>query len=185
MSTIEQVKLSNAGDELVLVIEKAEQVPVGRYPEYAFIGTTQGAGTDAVDVDLRVPKASADRQLTRLNLALADTVGMTLRFSRGENKSDASKPYWNIDVVSGAKGGTGRPATAGAAAVGQTPARETGAAATPQPAPAEKSSAIYKRMTQYVLSDIMPLYEANNVPFDGATVAAIVATLFINTKNGH
>lgn len=175
-----RIALKNVGEWVTIGIASAEQVPVGRFPEYSFIGVDG----DEQHVDLRVPKASADKQLARLNLTLADTVGAILKFSRGENKTDASKPYWNIDVVAQGNGTSG----------GRTSAvsGNTQPAAPTPPAPAkpveerEKGSAIYKRVTQFVLDDILPLYRKAGVTPTATDIHAMVATVYIAaTKNGH
>jgi hypothetical protein len=52
-ATATRIQLKNAGEQVTIAVESAEQVPVGTYPEYAFIG-----GSELGVVDLRVPKKS-------------------------------------------------------------------------------------------------------------------------------
>ena len=88
------VKLPHAGESLTMLCEAAFKVTQGQWPEDEFQGR-DGKGAVAV----RVPEKSAERQLTRLGLALGECPGLTLTISRGANKEVPSKPYWNIDQM--------------------------------------------------------------------------------------
>ena len=88
------VKLPHVGDSVTMLCEAAFKVTQGQWPEYEFQGR-DGKGAVAV----RVPEKSAERQLTRLGLALGECPGLTLTISRGANKEVPSKPYWNIDQM--------------------------------------------------------------------------------------
>lgn len=93
MTAPELIVLKQPGQSLTLNVMSCVQVPVGRFPEMEFTGTD---GSRLVAV--RVPKASADRQLARIDLTYQATVGKTLTFSRDPNPGDASKPYWGVSL---------------------------------------------------------------------------------------
>lgn len=171
----EPIKLTAPGSSVTFLCSACFQVPVGRYPEIEFQGMD---GTTPLVV--RVPKMSADRQLGRAGLTYEKCVGARLTISRDPNAADASKPYWGITLH-------GFESTAGAAPAARpapVPAKPTPAAAPPAAVPLE-GHALYERITDYVLGTIMPKYTAAEVPYDGGTVAAIVATLYIQAERKH
>lgn len=179
-TTPERVQLKTAGQSLTMLVETAEAVPVGKYPEYAFVGTEQG--TRRV-VEVRVPKASADRQLGRLELALGEVVGLTLLFSRDENPNDASKPFWGITKVGGGGNGTGGGALPRPAATTQ-PAAPPAPVAPPSQPNGEKPHgwALYRAITAKVLDELPALYEAAGIPLTADATVAAVATIFIQAE---
>jgi hypothetical protein len=164
-AAIDLIKLKTAGTTLSMRVESAAQVPVGKYPEYAFIGTEIGTNRS---VELRMPKVSADRQLERLELTLEDAVGLALLFSRDENPNDAAKPYWGIAILDS-----------------EVEAPPQAEAATPlkQPATAPPSGhALYEKITDYVLTRIAPKYRDAQIGLSPEAAAAIAATLYIQAS---
>lgn len=168
----EPIKLTAPGSSVTFLCSACFQVPVGRYPEIEFQGTD---GTTPLVI--RVPKVSADRQLGRAGLTYEKCIGARLTISRDANKTDASKPFWGI-TLHGFEGTS----TAGSpsAAPPALPAKPTPAAA-----PALAGHALYEKITDYVLERIMPKYTTAEVPYDGGTVAAIVATLYIQAERNR
>ena len=166
------IKLTTAGQSVTFACTACFQVPVGKFPEIEFQGMD---GTTPLVI--RVPKVSADRQLGRIPLTYEQAVGCRLTISRDPNPATPSKPYWGITLVSQGTGtaGASLPQGAGAGAHASPP--------TPvAPAPAEKRDVIYARITDWVLANIVPKYDAAGITCDSATVAAITATLYIDTR---
>jgi hypothetical protein len=190
------IKLKTVGEAATFTVARCAPGN-GQYPDVEF---EDGDGNVYA-----VPKASADKQLDRIGFPeYGDVVGRTITISRGENKKAPDKPFWNIDLASGANG-NGRAASAARQAGGTAPhggsAGTPSATAQPRPAsrqdverildaePVEKKPsgyALYKQITAQVLKDIPNMYHDHGVAVDGQTIAAIVATLYINaTRNGH
>lgn len=167
-STVPQnlIKLKNAGESVTLQITACAPLAIGTYPEIEFTGT-DGRGAFSI----RVPKKSADRQLERAGLTYASAVGKTLKFSRDANQIDASKPFWGIVVMGG------KPVLRDEA---------TQAAPDPEPpedaAPSDKGAALYRKITEYVLERILPLYEEHGIAVTHEGTAAIVATMYIQAN---
>ena len=87
----ERIKLSEPGTERVLTV---------RTVTVETIENTEYAKFDDGAVELLVPMSSVTRQLERLDaVALTDTKGMTIKFSRSEKLSKYGKPFWNLDVA--------------------------------------------------------------------------------------
>lgn len=177
MSTLEVVKLKQAGETVSFTVESCGKVGVGQYPEVEFIGE---------GMSLVMPQKSADRQLERAGLTYASAVGKRLRFSRDENKTDASKPYWGITVLeSEANNGGGVKSAQGNASQGDArPKAGTSPVSAPQPgaSSAEFSDPRYEAITDYVLVNIVPRYKNRGIICDASATAAIVATLYINAS---
>lgn len=87
------VQLKQAGDSLMFAVTRCELSKTGNYPELEIEGVD---GDRAVLV--KMPRQSADRQLTRLNTNYAGLVGKIVTISRDPNKTDASKPYWGMTI---------------------------------------------------------------------------------------
>ena len=86
------IKLQNAGESVTWQVKDAEVV-AGNYGQ-------QVKFTDAATNDiLYLPKDSADRQLERIGMTVADCVGATLVISRDPNPKPGAKPYWGIRVA--------------------------------------------------------------------------------------
>ena len=163
----EPLKLKNPGESVTIVVKSCTKVPVGKYPEWEFVGH------DGITV--RMPEAAFQRQLKRLDLDAELIVGMTVTIGRSENKSDPSKPYWDLDV-SGAKAKAG-PVSAGAGGTSHTVATPTSQAA---PAPEkEKLNKVYGRCLDHVLTVEVPKLKAAGVPVTHEGVSAMTACLFI------
>lgn len=194
MSTPTQMKLTKPGESLTMAIMSAALVPVGTYPEVEFVGFN---GKKEF-VSIRVPKQSADRQLQRCELPeYGDTVGKLLTFGRDPNAKQPTKPYWAITLEGNAPDEylpllkAGAPAASPAAtapAPASAPAAATAASHAAQNGVAEreKYSTAYKRITEFVLTDIVPLYEAKKIPVTAEACHAMAATLFIGvTRNNY
>lgn len=189
------IKLKNVGEDATFLVTRCEPGS-GRYPDVEF--------EDENGNVYPMPKSAAERQLDRAGRTMDTVVGHVVRISRGENKQDASKPFWNLEVVGGAErngGGNGRAASA-ARQTGHT-ATHTTTSATAQPRPATRADvereldaepaepkksgyALYRQITERVLADMPTLYKNAGVPLTADATAAIVATLYIQAnRNGH
>lgn len=87
------LKLQNAGESMVMTVRKAE-VTAGKFGSQVKFENTDG------DV-LFVSQETAERQLSRIPLAVEDCAGETLVFARDENKKGGA-PYWSIRLAGGA-----------------------------------------------------------------------------------
>lgn len=174
------VKLPKVGDTLTLAVMSCLPSTQGQYPEVEFTGLDPQQHY----VTIKVPKPSVDRQFQRCEIeSCAHAVGKILTFSRSPNTKQPTKPFWDISK----DGDVDEPTKAAMAKV--TPAATTESASRPAAASTaeqrEKLSASYKKITQFVLSDIAPIYREANVPPDATNISAMVHTLFIAaTRNG-
>jgi len=185
MSTADaqDLKLKKVGDAATLRIMSCELMKIGTYPEIQF------AGVDATGVvwSVKVPQRSADRQLERLNLTYKTAVGQTLTISRSPNAQVPSKPFW--DVVVADMPVTAQPfvspSPAAPTSVDEPPLTRREQAAPPniKREPGEKTSTLYARITDHVLTDIVPKYKAQGIPVTMEGTAAIVATVFIQANH--
>lgn len=196
-ATVEPIKLKNAGDKHTMDVQFCRKLPFGDFPEFEF----QGRDGSVV----RVPESSTLRQFERLAVNEESIVGRRVTIKRDKNAKQPSKPYWGIYLEDGAEssGGTGGAASAAKPGTGTLPTHTTTGTTQPRPATqkdverifdaepvgeAKKPTgyALYRQITEKVLADIIPIYEKNGIQFDGADVAAICATLFIQaSRNGH
>lgn len=87
------LKLQNAGESLTMTVKQAE-VTAGKFGAQVKFENTDG------DV-LFVSQQTAERQLSRIPLAVEDCAGETLVFSRDENKGGGA-PYWGIRLAGAA-----------------------------------------------------------------------------------
>lgn len=186
-STPSLIKLSKVGETLTLAVMSAGELKMGDYPEVEFVGLD---GKQQF-VAIRVPQKSADRQLARCEITdYNHAAGKLLTFSRSPNAKVPSKPFWDITLEGDAPVETiaqflkasAPTATPAAASLAAGPAAQNGNGV----AEREKYSTAYKRITEFVLSDIVPLYEAKKIPVTADACHAMAATLFIGvTRNGH
>lgn len=174
------VKLKNVGDSATFIVVRCAP-GTGKYPDVEF--------EDDKGNVYPVPKSAADRQLERLGLTDDGIVGRIITISRSENRQDASKPYWNIEANGAAKAkGTGGVPN-GAASGGGQPANtrqstsESHTPGTAQASASEKPSALYEKVTDFVLDKIVPRYEAAGIPVTDRGVAAMVATVYIAARD--
>jgi hypothetical protein len=166
------IKLKAAGEKHTLDVTACRQLPFGERPEIEFVGRDGSK--------VWVPKSSSDRQLARLELTMDSVVGHRLTIKRDPNGNKV--PFWGFYLEENGNG------TGGGAH--PRPAATTQPAAPPAPAAAveqtDKGSALYVKITAWVLKEIVPLYQKAGVPVTQEATAACVHTLYINaSKNGH
>lgn len=165
----ERIQLRDPGAEIVLCVTSVKPETVEKNDYYLFSSPT---------TELLVPQSSVMGQITRLGVTqVSELVGKTIKLSRSTKMSRAGKPYWNVDLASGAEAGTSAsasgavPATVAAVAPGVFPDKPTQRAA-------------YKALTQWVLDEILPMY-GNPDDAPPEIIASITATLFIQAcKSG-
>lgn len=87
------LKLQSAGESLTMTVKHAE-VTAGKFGSQVKFENTDG------DV-LFVSQQTAERQLSRIPLAVEECAGETLVFSRDENRSGGA-PYWGIRLAGAA-----------------------------------------------------------------------------------
>lgn len=86
-----RIKLTDAGSEVVRLVERVNVVTTGKWPDYELV-----SGDDCVVI----PKTAADRQLGRLNLTdVNQLVGSWVKVSRSDTPGDNGKLFWNLTVV--------------------------------------------------------------------------------------
>ncbi len=88
------VSLKQAGQSVTIGVTKAGPSQVGNYPEMEITGLDGDQ-----EITVRMPRQSADRQLTRLGITDKDLPGKIVTISRDPNKQDASKPYWGMTLA--------------------------------------------------------------------------------------
>lgn len=97
MGEYQQVEVRKPGDEITLTVEQVffnPKTATHKYPDFTFRGqAAQGP------VMVYVPENACRRQFSRLKMEPEAAVRETIRFWRGENAGDESKPYWNIDIA--------------------------------------------------------------------------------------
>ena len=183
MMTATIVKLRSVGESITLTVQECQKAQRGQYPGVEFIGT-DGSGLVAVEV----PEKSADKQLERLGLDRASVVGRTVTISRAENRTDATKPYWNITAAANGKPPIMKPAIAQPAEFGgPIPGLDDD---DDLPPPVEEAYAPAPASTD----KLNPLFTLYDACFDHAAhlarrhadfmpdVAAMAATLFIQAN---
>jgi hypothetical protein len=174
------IKLKAEGDRHAMKVARCRKLPFGKRPELEF------EGEDGSKVWM--PEPSALRQLGNLSLTVDSVVGRRITIKRDPNKTDATKPYWGIyleDGESGAKVNGSGPASAGKAGASTSGGGVATALPTQpptQPAKPEKDSALYLRMTEFVLTDVKNLYETHGYQMPAEVAAACVQTLYIQAK---
>jgi hypothetical protein len=168
------VKLKNVGDAATFTVLRCAP-GTGNYPDVEF--------EDAEGRVYAVPKASADKQLDRLNVAnYPDIQGRAITISRGENKKAPDKPFWNIEWAAHGNGSGG----ASAPAAGGAPKSGGGVATAlppqpPAPSP-EKITGKYEKAVEFVLSHLVPKLKAAGVTPTHEGVSAMAATVFLNAQ---
>ena len=189
------VKLKNAGDAIVVHVESAKVNTSGKWPTLDFAGTDAKTHQPVV---VAVPQKSAERQMERIGLTVDACPGLTLGISRAAS-DDPAKPYWNLAVV-------------GEHEVKPAPRREPASefipghpvsGSPPEPPPLDDEDApefaaapapvrdlpvvdpLYQRITEWVLAEVVPMYDKANIPADANAVAAMVATCFIQANRNR
>ncbi len=178
------IKLKNEGESITIAVTACGLAPTGQYPEVLF---TDG---DTGEV-YSVPQVSCDRQLTRLAMTYADCVGKIMTISRAHNSKDASKPFWNLDVVGKSDAvPPARPAVPSSppAPVPAKPLDVARLKAEAQPfmqpeppnereaTPDEQGRFHYAGITRWVLAEIVPMYAKAGITLDMVAIGAIVNT---------
>jgi hypothetical protein len=165
-------KLAEHGPVAITVTEISESE--GKFgPQFAVDGVT----ADGEEVRLYVTSKGLKQQLERLKLDVDSAIGQQLYFE--QVVKDGTK-YTNISR------GTGGPAKV--TAPGASPAGAKPAAAAPA-APARaarltpaEAAKVYAECVDLAMATLGARLEAAEVPFDGATIQAAAATLFIACK---
>lgn len=161
----ERVKLTEPGSELIMVVRSVKPETVERNEYYLF---------DDGAKEMLVPQSSVKAQLERLELDSVDGLkGKAIKFSRSTKMSRAGKPYWNVDHATPEEAKAANAASAAVPATG-TPAGAAGA----QPAAPKSYTDLYKKATEFVLKDIVPLYKSAGLTVDGMLVRACTADVF-------
>ncbi len=190
-STAEIIKLTAVGSSITLVVDTCAKVPVGQYPEWEFVGHAQQG-----NVAVRVPESAFTRQMTRLGLTAETVRFKTITISRDPNAASPAKPYWGINLAGDAA--VMAPAAHQGAKTYAAPKAPVGhdippvdlsrfpfdRDEMPEPEqPKESGAALYEKITRYVLTKIVPIYDEHGYNAIGEdTVAAIVATLYIQAN---
>lgn len=190
-----RIKLRQAGEAIVVHVERAQVSTTGKWPELELHGRDAKTHQSVI---VSIPEKSAERQLARLGLTANDLAGYTMGVSRKANPEDAGKPYWNLDVVGEPASSTREPY------LPDQPVRGTAPVAPPEPPPLTDADAppdalrshtapasafagdpLYLAITHWVLKEVAPLYAQFEVGPTPEAVAAMVATLFIQHNRGR
>lgn len=172
-SMAERIQLKEPGSELVMAVAKVTSETVENIDYFLFANGK---------AELLVPKTSVLSQMERLGVdSPANIAGKTIRFSRSTKLSKYGKAFWNLDLASGAEqsagGEMGKPHT------GTSASAPSADSAAEKP----KQRAAYKALTEWVLKEIVPLYDAEygEGQCGPDVTAACVQTLFIQAcKSG-
>lgn len=163
----ERVKLTEPGSELVMLVRSVKPETVERNEYYLFANGSK---------EMLVPVSAVKAQLERLEVGSVDgLIGMAVKFSRSIKMSRAQKPYWNVDLASPEEA---KAAGAVASAAVPAPASNGAAAAGATSAPVKSYSELYGKATDYILSTIVPKYDAKGLTPDAWAVRGMVADLF-------
>lgn len=191
-----RIKLRQAGEAIVVHVERAQVSTTGKWPELELHGRDAKTHQPVI---VSIPEKSAERQLTRLGLTANDLAGYTMGVSRKANPEDASKPYWNLDVVGEPSSSASEPY------LPDQPVRGTAPVTPPEPPPLTDADAppdallspaqhvagpfngdaLYLGITEWVLMAVVPYYQRFEVGPTPEAVAAMVATLFIQHNRGR
>lgn len=185
---MERIRLDAPGSELVLTVAGVSREEIGGGTYYKF---------NDGKTELLVPVKSADRQFERVGVANAEmTVGKTIRFSRSQEVSKSGHPYWNLDnAISDGARKTVAAALAPIKGRDYTPPQfrddlppelreqeeyeQTTVRAIQN---GDSPAHTYKRITEWVLSDIAPMYEKAGIGLSPEAAAACAASLFIQSQ---
>lgn len=165
----ERIQLKEPGIQFDMLVSSVKPETVERNEYYLFANGTQ---------DMLVPQSSVKGRFERMGItSVEQMIGKWVRFGRSTKISRANKPYWDIDWVSGAENGTaggemGKPNTG-------TPASAPSADSPAKP----KMREAYKQLTEWVLKDVAPIYEENQMEFTGVVLAKCVDSLFREACN--
>ena len=178
----ERIKLENPGDELTMTPTTVSVETIGDGSYYKF--------SDGIK-ELLVPVKGADRQFPRIGVTnILETIGKGIRFSRSKELSNYGKPFWNLDKASAATAPSGKqphshsntPNASLPDYLRDEDATQTAALHAKVNGTKESDTDLYKRITQFVLSDIAPMYESAQIGLSPEAAAACAATLFIQAK---
>lgn len=177
------LKLQNAGDVATLNITGCEVVE-GNYG--------QQVKFEAGDDTLYLPDTSAFRQLERIGLDVESAVGKRLVFSRTASTKPGAKPFWDIAVAKKANGKPPVSKNTSSKPNAELPeflqnqeeedAAELHSKIGPAPTEKPKMREAYKALTEWVLTDIAPLYKKAQIGMSPESAAACVQTLFIQAS---
>lgn len=187
MSVVPEVLvLKQPGHGVSIRVTACDKMKIGNYPEVEFAGVD----ADGRFVAVRVPQKAADRQLDRLQMTYAQTLGQSLFIGRSANGQDPSKPFWDVTeaeapITAPQKVPNVAPAAPAARAAQATPASAPVAPIADEQSSelqngALKKSDLYGKITDHVLDKIVPKYAAKGIPLTQEGTAAIVATLYIS-----
>lgn len=156
----ERVKLTDPGHEFTMAVAKVNTETIE--------GVEYKSFTDGTN-EIIVPASTVKSQLIRLTVDTAEGLaGKTVKFGRSHKLSRYGKPYWDIDLAPNAQP---------SASNGKPPVSQVSPDTTEKP----KMREAYKSLTQWVVDEITPIYDAEfgNGEFTPADAAACVQTLFI------
>ncbi len=194
MGTPNYVKLKNAGDAIVLHCESAKVNTSGKWPTIDFMGKDAKTHQQVV---VAVPQKSAERQMERIGLDLAECPGMAIGISRAAS-DNPEKPYWNLAVVGEVETPKRDPSRTmpefipGHPVQGFTPeppppddADAPMDAAVPKPITGDFTDPLYLAITRFVLEDVAPMYASFDIGPTPEAIASMVATCYINANRGR
>lgn len=176
----ERIQLKEPGTHVEFFVAGVKPETIERNDYYLFINAVAMGGAK----ELLVPQSSVKAQMERLDItAVEQMIGRNVRFGRSTKMSRANKPYWDIDWAEPSKNGSGAEQSAG----GGLAANTSVGAPSVEPVKKPTMREAYASLTRWVISDILPLYDA--VYTEGTcspdVVAACVQTLFIQAcKSG-
>lgn len=172
----QKLALENAGDEATFTVSGCNKVPTKFGDRYVFLGFDPELGE--IETPL-IPDKSALKQLERLGLTTDTVIGETLRFSRAPNPS--GKPYWNIDVPTGAPAPSKRLAS---------PTQASSSAPASSPAPAlnaqqrrEAMVSSYLILWETVATNLAATCKAKGIALDASAVQAAAVSIWITWKD--
>lgn len=192
MSDHRVVRLKEPGEKVTLRVAKVKFNANAEYPDYTFEGADVATGEP---LWVNVPKAATERQVERLGYERPDElVGKVVTLKREANAKQPTKPYWAVYLEHPEDGGP-MPDEPGFAeheararrqtppsTPAQAPARPTPANGTAAQTTEDRLDRRYLRVTTFVLDQVLPEYRKREIPVDASAIAAMTATLFIQTN---
>ena len=167
----ERVKLAKPGEELVMLVLRAQPETIDRTEYWIFTGVKQ---------EIAVPASSVKGRLARMDVAAAtDLVGKAVRFARSTKTNQGGKPYWEMDLATADEA-----KAAGNGASAAVPAPASAGAAGAQSAPPKSYTDLYGKATDYILATILPKYAAAKLTVSASDVRAMVGDLFAGEVEG-
>lgn len=162
----ERIQLKEPGSEFVMAVGSVHPRDIDNTEYFLFANGQK---------EILIPASSVERQLERLGVPAPEQLaGKTIKFSRSTKLNNFKKPYWNLDLASGAEqsagGEMGKP-TAGtpSAAPPADPASDDAR----DKALLRERSVYAVRMRQafaYVLDDIEPICKQKDIGLTGDDV---------------